>query len=545
MKMMPTTKPVLLNTMSKQRTPAYLTNLNSDPDDILLDGKDYLQGLPLRRRKRKRPDDDDIGPPQTSLFHKITNNTASQFRFGDIHCRNNAIILSVILIATSAIFLLRGFGIKRRRFTERSEEVKKQCIHRKKKRRKKVKKTEKNPMNDLPDCKQANSDDESGSGKRHKLCLKQTNKEHSGGGSLLKEGVQIVTPCHHKVEITPSQESQTITSRQTRGRHSNDMHKDAALTVTHSSNQNAVDIHHGSHNQLNSQANFPIKEIASRWELLGLGRQKSLELAANAEMNWYFYQDIKQSFTSAAIHCFDQLGWHTLQILTQSEKLHRERLDAPAMDMLRKRRQEVKLSLLNTQLLCRCLFLALAARFVRRDNNLASLSSAAFSTFLSNLCPECNTTIIRDTMSNFLYYDLDSWRNVAYNLMESMSSAWYCFGRLIFCTVCLGILHCVSRKLTYALLASTLIPWREIMNTGIVIVATNCLLTFSMLKRCSNFDLGLEQTGGDAVKIDPREATDMYNRQINIYRAMSYFISVCTGLFGIDASFEHVVKSAI
>lgn len=524
--------------MNKQRTPAYLTNLNSDPDDVFLDGKDYLQGLPLRPRsaKRRRPCDDDniiTGPTPTSLFHRI-NSTASQLGFSDIHSRDNLIIFSVMIIISACAILLRSFSIKRRRFTERSEEIKKQCItHRKKKRRRRKKKI--NHTNDLLDCNQTNSDDQPGNSDKHKSIFKQTNKVLYSDGQLLKDGVAFVTPCRHEVEITAPQESQTITTLPTRGQNSDNMLKEVALTATRSRNQKAMGVH-GSHYQLNSQANFPIKEIASRWESLGLGRQKSLELAANAEMNWYFYREIQQSLSSAAIHLFDQLGWHSLQFLTQSEKHHRERLDAPAMDVLRKRRHEVKLSLLNTQLLCRCLLLALAGRIVRQGNNLASLSNAALSTFLSNLCPECNTPIIRDTMSNFLYYDLDSWRNVVYNLMESMSSAWYCVGRLTFCTVCLGILHCVSRKLTYALLASTLIPWREMMNTGIVLVATNCLLTFSMLKRCSNFDLDFVKMGGDAVKINPREATDLYNRQINIYRAMTYFISVSIGLFGIDVS---------
>lgn len=514
---------------NKERTPAYLANLNSGPDDIFLDGKDYLQGLPLRRRsyKRKRPGDDVVGPPPiSSLFHRITNTTASQLRFG--------------IIFTSAI-LVGGFSIiKRRRFTERSEINKMHTPRRKKKKRRK--KTNKNHTKEMSDCKQAKHN-EPASGKKHESSLKQTNNEQSGDVSLLKEGVAFVTPCHHKVEITKSEESETVTVHPTRDQQPNNMHEETSLTATHSSNQNTMKIIYGSHNQLNSQANnFPINEIVSRWESLGLCRQKSLELAANAEMNWYFYQEIKQSVSSAAIHLFDQLGWHSLQILTQSEKHHREQLDAPAMDMLRRRRQEVKFSLLNTKLLCRCLFVALFARFIRHDNNLASLINAAFSTFLSNLCPECNTPIISDTMSNFLYYDLESWRNVAYHLMESMSSAWYCVGRLLCCTVCLGILHCVSRKLTYALLVSTLVPWREIITTGVVLVALNCLLTFSMLKRCSNFDMGLEKTGGGAVTIDPRQATDLYNRQINIYQALSYFISFCIGLFGIHGcSFEQVI----
>jgi len=524
--------------------PPYLTDLDSEPDDILLRGKEYLQGLPLRRHssKRKRPDDDSVGgPPRTSLFQRITtNNTSSQFRFGDIHSRDGAIILSVVIIATSAI-LVYGFIIKRRRFTERSE-INKEHTRRKKKRKRKKNKTKASAIIGLPDeCKEMAKNDELGSGKKQKPGLKETNEEHSDDGHLTQ--VAIVTPSKHKVERPKRQESKTITTLSSCDKRSIDMYQEAALNATHSSNQNAMDIIHANHNQLNSQASFPINEIASRWESLGLSRQKSLELAANAELNWYFYQEIKQFVSSAAINLFDQLGFHSLQILSQSETHHRQRLDAPALEELRKCRQEAKFSLLNTQLLCRCLFLAMAARFVRHDN-LASLSNAAVSTFLSNLCPDCNTPIIQDTISNFLYYDLDSWRNVAYNLMESMSSAWYCVGRLIFCTFCLGILHCVSRKLTYALLASTLIPWREIITTGIVLVAINCLLTFSMLKRCSNFDLGLEKTGGDA-KIDPRQVTEQYKRQMSIYQALSYFLSICIGLFGIDTSFEQVIKSVI
>ena len=516
--------------------PAYLTNINSGLDDILLDGKDYLQGLPLRRRlsKRKRPtnDNDVVNQPQsTSLFHQITEYmSSSQFRFGGIYSRDGALVLSVVIIFT-------GLIIKRLRFIERSE-VNKESTRRKKKKKRKKKKAKAKTITGQTECAQTATTNEVGSGMEQRPSCTTTNKDRSNGRQLTE--VAIVTPS--KIETSKCPENEIITTNPTLHRLSIEMNQEASISATQISNQNEMNIIHVNHNQFNPKAGFPINKIASRWESLGLSRQKSLELAANAELNWYFYQEIKQFVSFTAIHLFDQLGWHSLQILTQSEAHHREQLNAPAFDMLRKCRQEAKFSLLKTQLLCQCLFLALAARFVRHDNNLVSLSNTAISTFLSNICPDCNTPIILDTISNFLYYDLDSWRNFAYNLMESMSSAWYCVGRLIFCTFCLGILHCVSRKMTYALLASTLIPWRDIITTGFVLVMTNCLLTISMLKR-SKFDLGLEKTGGDVVKIDPRQATDLYKRQMTTYRAVSYFFAFCIGLFGIDASFAQVIKS--
>lgn len=507
--------------------PAYLSNLNDDSlDDILFDGKDYLQGLPLRRHtsKRKRPSDDDdfvsIGQPSKSLFHRITKyTTLSQYRFYDICSRDGAVLFSVVIISTSAL-LVYGFIIKRRR-----SEIKEENTPRKKKRKRKRKKMKSKTIDGLSEYIQTADSNGLGSGTKERPCITNINEDQ------LTE-VAIVTPPRHKVERTICQESEVITTNSLRDELCIDMYQEVSLTTTQASNQNAMDIIHSRQNQLNSQASFPINKIASRWESLGLSRQKSLELAASAEMNWYLYQEMKQFVSSTANHLFVQLGWHSLQFLSQSETHHRERMNAPAFDMLRKCRQEAKFSLLRTQLLCQCLFLALAARLVRHDN-LGSLSAAAVSTFLSNLCPDCNTPIIQDTFSNFLYYDLDSWRNFAYNLMGSMSSAWYCIGRLIFCTFCLGILHCVSRKLTYALLASTLVPWRDIMFTGVVLVATNCLLTCSMLQRCSNFDVVLKKTGVDVEEIDPRQVTDLYKRQMNIYRAVSYFASICIGLFGI------------
>lgn len=521
----------------KERTlPTYLTNLNSGLDDILLDGKEYLQGLPLRRHsaKRKRPSDDEfigIGQPSQSLFHRITKyTTSSQYIYDGIYSRDLTILFPAVIICTSAM-VLYGFVMTRRRCNERSE-VKEENTPRKKKRKRnrKRKKTKAKTIDGLSQCIETANNNDLGSGTKKKPCITKTIEDQTDERQLAE--VAIVTPPRHKVERRMCQESEVITSNPLRDELCIDIFQEVSLTTTQSSNQNAMDIIHSKHNQFNSQASFPINKITSRWESLGLDRQKSLELAANAEMNWYFYQEIKQFVSSTANHLFDQLGWHSLQLLSQSEAHHRERMNAPAFDMLRDCRQDAKFSLLRTQFLCQCLFLALAARLLRHDN-LASLINAAVGIFLSNLCPDCNTSIIQDTFSNFLYYDLDSWRNFAYNLMESMSSAWYCVGRLIFCTFCLGILHCVSRKLTYALLASTLIPWRDIVTTGVVLVATNCLLTCSMLQRCSNFDVGLKKTGGNAVKIDPRQVTDLYKRQMNIYRAMSYFASICTGLFGI------------
>jgi len=516
--------------------PAYLTNLDGGLlDDILLDGKDYLQGLPLRRHssKRKRPSDDEfvgVGQPSKSLFHRITTSytTSFQYRFNCIYSRDGAFLFSVVIIIFTSALLVHG--IKRRRFNGRAEV--KESTPRKKKRKRKRKKTKAKTIAGLSDCIQTANNNDLGSGMKKKPCITITNNDEDHSNQRQLTEVAIVTPSKDEVKKAECQESEAIAANPLREELCIDMYQEISLTVTQPSNQNAMDIIHTKHNQLNSQASFPINKIASRWESLGLSRQKSLELAANAEMNWYFYQEIKQFVSSTANYLFDQLGWHSLQLLSQSEAHHRERMNAPVLDMLRKCRQEAKFSLLRTQLLCQCLFLALAARLLRHDN-LASLSAAAVSTFLSNLCPDCNTPIIQDTVSNFLYYDLDSWRNFAYNLMVSMSSAWYCVGRLIFCTFCLGILHCVSRKLTYALLASTLIPWRDIISTGIVLVATNCLLTCSMLQRCSNFDVDLKNTGGNAVKIDPRKVTDLYKRQMNIYRAVSYSASICIGLFGI------------
>jgi hypothetical protein len=361
-------------------------------------------------------------------------------------------------------------------------------------------------------------------------------KEQSGDVHVNDTSIIKPTTCNgHDIEKTICLKSKTIISKN--HQQSNEMYEEEivpALTTSCSGKQDAVDIIHETNSHLNSKVKFPIKEVASRWESLGLGRQKSLELAANAEINWYFYQEMKQSLSTAALHLFDQMGWHTMQILTQSEKQHKEVLNAPAMNILRKRREDARFALLNTQLLGRCICLALIARFARHEN-WASLINAAFSTLLSNICPGCDTSKIHDSMTNFIYYDLDSWRNTAYNLVESMSLAWFCVGRLIFCTICGLLLHNVSTKMTYGLIASVLIPWREIVVTGFTLLVTNCLLTLSMSRQCSSFDQELTRTGDDAVKIIPTQVTHKYNQTINMYQALAYFTSICIGLFEIDA----------
>lgn len=533
----------------KQRgTPAYLSGLNSDPDDVLLHGKDYLQGLPLRRRtsKRKLPEGDiDINVPSTqtfypSLFHRMRY-IASQLRYGYICYTENSTIVSVIIISASVILVL-GFSVKRRSITERRCETKKRTRRKKKKKRKKLRK---DPNNGVLNNRQMTDGAEIVENVTTSIKAK---KEQSGDVHLIDASIiKPTTTCSgHDIEKTICIESKTITSKD--HQQSNEMYEEEivpALTTSCSGKQDALDIIHETNSHLNSKVKFPIKEVASRWESLGLGRQKSLELAANAEMNWYFYQEVKQSLSTAALHLFDQMGWHTMQILTQSEKQHKEVLDAPAMNILRKRREDARFALLNTQLLGRCICLALIARFARHEN-WASLINAAFSTLLSNICPGCDTSKIHDSMTNFTYYDLDSWRNTVYNLVESMSLAWFCVGRLIFCTICGLILHNVSTKMAYGLIASALIPWRDIVVTGFTLLVTNSLLTLSMSRQCSNFDHELTRTGDDAVKkIIPTQVTTRYNQTINMYQALAYFTSICIGLFEIDVSIGLAIRAVI
>jgi hypothetical protein len=525
--------------MAKQQrgTPAYLSGLNSDLDDVLLHGKDYLHGLPLRRRtsKRKLPEGDiDINVPSPptsslSLFHRMRN-SASQLSHGYIYYTENSTIISVIIISASVILLL-GFSVKQRSINERQCEIKKRTRRKKKKKRKKLKT---DPSNGLAINRQMNVGAEIV--ENATTSILKAKKEQSGDVHVNDTSIIKPTTCNgHDIEKTICLKSKTIISKN--HQQSNEMYEEEivpALTTSCSGKQDAVDIIHETNSHLNSKVKFPIKEVASRWESLGLGRQKSLELAANAEINWYFYQEMKQSLSTAALHLFDQMGWHTMQILTQSEKQHKEVLNAPAMNILRKRREDARFALLNTQLLGRCICLALIARFARHEN-WASLINAAFSTLLSNICPGCDTSKIHDSMTNFIYYDLDSWRNTAYNLVESMSLAWFCVGRLIFCTICGLLLHNVSTKMTYGLIASVLIPWREIVVTGFTLLVTNCLLTLSMSRQCSSFDQELTRTGDDAVKIIPTQVTHKYNQTINMYQALAYFTSICIGLFEIDA----------
>jgi len=536
--------------MAKQQrgTPAYLSGLNSDLDDVLLHGKDYLHGLPLRRRtsKRKLPEGDiDINVPSPptsslSLFHRMRN-SASQLSHGYIYYTENSTIISVIIISASVILLL-GFSVKRRSITERQCEIKKRTRRKKKKKRKKLKT---DPSNGLAINRQMNVGAEIV--ENATTSILKAKKEQSGDVHVNDTSIIKPTTCNgHDIEKTICLESKTIISKN--HQQTNEMYEEEivpALTTSCSGKQDAVDIIHETNSHLNSKVKFPIKEVASRWESLGLGRQKSLELAANAEMNWYFYQEMKQSLSTAALHLFDQMGWHTMQILTQSEKQHKEVLNAPAMNILRKRREDARFALLNTQLLGRCICLALIARFARHEN-WASLINAAFSTLLSNICPGCDTSKIHDSMTNFIYYDLDSWRNTAYNLVESMSLAWFCVGRLLFCISCGLILHNVSTKMTYGLIASALIPWREIAVTGFALLVTNCLLTLSMSRQCSKFDRELTRIGDDAVKkIIPTHVAYKYNQTINMYQALAYFISICIGLFEIDVSVGLAIRAVI
>lgn len=127
-----------------------------------------------------------------------------------------------------------------------------------------------------------------------------------------------------------------------------------------------------------------------------------------------------------------------------------------------------------------------------------------------------------------------------------MSLAWFCVGRLIFCTICGLILHNVSTKMTYGLIVSALIPWREIVVTGFTLLVTNCLLTLSMSRQCSSFDQELTRTGDDAVKkIIPTQVTHRYNQTINMYQALAYFTSICIGLFEIDVSIGLAIRAVI
>jgi len=277
--------------------------------------------------------------------------------------------------------------------------------------------------------------------------------------------------------------------------------------------------------------NYSYNQMASRWESRGLDRQKSLELAANFEMNMFFLEHVKQFLRASSFQFFDQMNMHSSKIEHQLEANHREFMDMPEMEKLQNCREQIWYSLVNVKIMTRCLLLAFTARFypfLRHMPTLITSPSSAFSVVISNLCPECiiPTEQRTITMTSYLgsYFASELW-----GALILLSGMLY----RMFAVACLGICHrFVSRSLCYAILAIMFVPWKALFMTFSGVLAINISLTLWMIRNCKNAESTME---GSCLESDKSKSTKQmiryYSRSISRYQALVYISALTVGIY--------------
>mmetsp|Transcript_14269 Transcript_14269/g.27119 ORF Transcript_14269/g.27119 Transcript_14269/m.27119 type:complete len:578 (+) Transcript_14269:305-2038(+) len=285
--------------------------------------------------------------------------------------------------------------------------------------------------------------------------------------------------------------------------------------------------------------NYPMEEIASRWESKGLNRQKSLELAANFEMNMFFFDQLKLYLAGASFHLFGQMNDLSTRIHDQIDSNHREVMEAPEMEKLRRYREQVPYSLVNVTVMHQCLFLTFAARLYPHVMDVPTLILSspgnALGAIIANLCPECSIPVTDPSMlpgASYYhyvpYFAMESWGNVFYQ----MSHAWVCIGRMLWCVFCIGICHrFLSRSASYAILAMVVIPWKDFFVTSGAVLVTNIFLTLWMLNKCKNFELNGKKISHNKEKKATEQRIHYYDWVVPRYQAAAYVSSLAIGFY--------------
>jgi hypothetical protein len=275
--------------------------------------------------------------------------------------------------------------------------------------------------------------------------------------------------------------------------------------------------------------NSQIEQLAQKWESKGLDRQKSLELAAHFEMNMLFFREFQNYLCVLACNIMNRFDWMHLNNLKQMEQQRQDQMNAPYLKEMKRHRRHMTYMLLKTQVLTRCIIVALASRayFMHRNTPLPNQSiSLSFtnvlSTAFSHMCPECSTetsqmtrtlssSYIFDSLSNFIYYGVES---VSCTATCSLKIFWY-VSLLLFCH------QYISRSLSCGVVALLIVDWKSILELGIVVTVMNLILTLIV---CKHMDAKGEIMG-------TREASKYYERWIVSCEVLVLLLSVLLGFF--------------
>ena len=279
-----------------------------------------------------------------------------------------------------------------------------------------------------------------------------------------------------------------------------------------------------------------ISRIASRWESKGLSKQKSLELAANFEMNAFFFEQIIQFISSLFSQSIYKLDAHFVTKQQQAERHHSERMNAPEIEKLCQYREQISFQLLNMPSLSRCMCLTLVSRFYFSIADMSTMLPSPNNTLnviFSNLCSQCPLPGIgQSQISVASLYALGGWSNWVHQSLQSMSCAWVCVTRLVWCAVCLGLCcRYISKSLSYFIIGLIFIPWGEILMISFSVTLMNIFLTLCMIRHRASFDISLtgQYKNVDVDKV--KHTIKCYADIIPRYQAISYFLSTSIGIF--------------
>lgn len=528
-----------------------------DPDDsstYLFAGREYLRDLPVRPTKRTRVDNE----YQAASWTTTATTPKPWFHICVHHCRMyldgykaNVTLLSTIA-STLVIVTLSIAAVQIQRLrksaavnypttplttvtaaTADAHDDDGGDVHTTPKKKKRKKKKRKTPAKDKF----------TSASQQLSQCMDETGKAEN---KIEQHDVQ-----EHKVDVSIELDIGEDTQD-----HDERLQKNGALVLTsvscdiHTIVDRTRSITANSTNEPSSESlhmtNFSYHQMASRYESRGLNRQTSLELAANFEMNMFFFDKIKQFLCTSSYHIFGQFS---SKIQHQLETNHREIMELPEEEKLQQYRERTPNSLLNGKIMTRCICLAIAARFFPclmryMPTLIYSLSDGdIISGIISKLCPYCDTSNIADQSSTTFmisYLARESWRILIYQQQWPLSLRM--LFKFLFSGTCLGLCHhFVSRRLCYAILAIMFIPWRDFFVMSGAVVGANVFLTIWMLSRCKNTELMNKQAGREHNK-DTKDMIKYYARIIVWYQAGAYVSALVIGFYMAMDSYLNVIS---
>jgi hypothetical protein len=180
--------------------------------------------------------------------------------------------------------------------------------------------------------------------------------------------------------------------------------------------------------------------------------------------------------------------------------------------------------LLDVQMLTICISLALASKFYMAFVGISTLQKLlTFNNILSlafsKICPGCsapNNQVVQLSLPSLYSYNF--WSDLMYQGIDSISCTFLCSMKVMLIVL---IHQCISRSVSYAVIALLFIDLRSLILMGRAVVVVNILLTISV---CWYLDARRKQMAA-------KEAAMYYERWILGCKVLAPTFSILLGIY--------------